>query len=151
MGQFRLLKLGEQLRKEISSMIMKREVKDPRVSEFLSINRVEVSKDLSHAKVYVSSFMDEASVKRGVEGLQNAAGFIQSSIAGKLRIYKFPKFTFVADFSMRDGYDMVQRLNELEKESQAREAGHDAGPEPTDESAAAVAPVESDAKEEQKL
>ncbi|MBQ6567553.1 MAG: 30S ribosome-binding factor RbfA [Treponema sp.] len=127
MGQYRLLKLGEQLRKEISSMIMKREVKDPRVSEFLSINRVEVSKDLAHAKVYVSSFMDEASVKRGVEGLQSAAGFIQSSIAGKLRIYKFPKFTFIADFSMRDGYDMVQRLNELEKESLAIESARTEG------------------------
>ncbi len=127
MGQYRLLKLGEQLRKEISSMIMKREVKDPRVSEFLDINRVEVSKDLAHAKVYVSSFMDEASVKRGVEGLQNAAGFIQSSIAAKLRIYKFPKFTFIADFSMKEGYDMVQRLNELEKESAAIEAGRNSG------------------------
>ena len=122
MGQYRLLKLGEQLRKEISTMIMKREIKDPRVSEFLTINRVEVSKDLAYAKVYVSSFMDDASVKRGVEGLQNAAGFIQSSIAGKLRIYKFPRFTFIADFSMKEGYDMVQRLNELEKESAAREA-----------------------------
>lgn len=127
MGQYRLLKLGEQLRKEISSMIMKREVKDPRVSEFLDINRVAVSKDLAHAKVYVSSFMDEASVKRGVEGLQNAAGFIQSSIAAKLRIYKFPKFTFIADFSMKEGYDMVQRLNELEKESAAIEAGRNSG------------------------
>ena len=123
MGQYRLLKLGEQLRKEISAMIMKREIKDPRVNEFLSINRVEVSKDLAYAKVYVSSFMDEAAVRRGVEGLQNAAGFIQSSIAGKLRIYKFPKFTFIADFSMKEGFDMVQRLNELEKESEAREAG----------------------------
>lgn len=127
MGQYRLLKLGEQLRKEISSMIMKREIKDPRVSEFLDINRVEVSKDLAHAKVYVSSFMDEASVKRGVEGLQNAAGFVQSSIAAKLRIYKFPKFTFIADFSMKEGYDMVQRLNELEKESAAIEAGRNSG------------------------
>lgn len=111
-------------------MIMKREIKDPRVSEFLDINRVEVSKDLAHAKVYVSSFMDEASVKRGVEGLQNAAGFIQSSIAGKLRIYKFPKFTFIADFSMKEGYDMVQRLNELEKESAAIEAGRNSGEQP---------------------
>ncbi len=125
MGQYRLLKLGEQLRKEISTMIMKREVKDPRVSEFLTINRVEVSKDLSHAKVYVSSFMDEASVRRGVEGLQNAAGFIQSSIAGKLRIYKFPKFTFIADFSMKEGFDMVQRLTELEHESAAIEAARE--------------------------
>ncbi len=127
MGQYRLLKLGEQLRNEIYSMIMKREIKDPRVSEFLNINRVEVSKDLSHAKVFVSSFLDDASVKRGVEGLQNAAGFIQSSIAGKLRIYKFPKFTFIADFSMKEGYDMVQRLNDLEKESAAIEAAKNLG------------------------
>ncbi len=146
MGQYRLLKLGEQLRKEISSMIMKREVKDPRVSEFLSINRVEVSKDLSYAKVYVSSFMDEASVKRGVEGLQSAAGFIQSSIAGKLRIYKFPKFTFVADFSMKEGYDMVQRLNELEKESQAIEAARAGGTEADGASGASAR--DADAEEE---
>ena len=58
--------------------------------------------------------------------MQSAAGFIQSSIACKLRIYKFPKFTFIADFSMRDGYDMVQRLNELEKESAAIEADRQA-------------------------
>ena len=58
MGQFRLLRLGEQLRKEISSMLMKHEIKDPRVNEFLSINKVEVSGDLAFAKVYVSSFLD---------------------------------------------------------------------------------------------
>ena len=65
--------------------------------------------------------MDENAVKRGVQGLQSAAGFIQSSIAKKLSIYKFPKLTFVADFSMRDGYDMVQKLNELEKNAKEKE------------------------------
>ena len=114
MGQYRLIRLGEQLREEIASMIMKHEVKDPRVNEFLSINRVEVAGDLAYAKVFVSSFMDDVSVKRGVEGLQNAAGFIQSSVARRLSIYKFPKLTFVADFSMKEGYDMVQKLNALE-------------------------------------
>lgn len=113
MGQFRLLRLGEQLRQEISTMILRHEIKDPRVNEFLSINRVEVAGDLAYAKVYVSSFMDEESVNRGVKGLQNAAGFIQSSIAKKLSIYKFPKFTFIADFSVRDGYEMVQKINSL--------------------------------------
>ena len=114
MGQYRLIRLGEQLREEIASMIMKHEIKDPRVNEFLSINRVEVAGDLAYAKVFVSSFMDDVSVKRGVEGLQNAAGFIQSSVARRLSIYKFPKLTFVADFSMKEGYDMVQKLNALE-------------------------------------
>lgn len=122
MGQYRLLRLGEQLRQEISLMLLRHEIKDPRVSEFLSIDRVEVAGDLAYAKVFVSSFMDDASVRRGVAGLQSAAGFIQCSIAKKLSIFRFPRLTFVADFSMKEGYKMVQKLNALEAESKAREA-----------------------------
>ncbi len=116
MGQYRLERLGEQLREEISSMILTHQIKDPRVNEFISVNRVEVAGDLAYAKVYVSSFMDDNSVRRAAKGLQNAAGFIQCSIAKKLSIYKFPKLTFIADFSMKEGYKMVQTLNALEKQ-----------------------------------
>lgn len=119
MGQYRLVRLGEQLKSEISNMIIRHEIKDPRVNEFLTIHRVDVAGDLAYAKVYVSSFMDENSVKRGVQGLQSAAGFIQSSIAKKLTIYKFPKLTFIVDSSIKDGYEMVQKLNALEKEEAA--------------------------------
>ena len=129
MGQFRLEKLGEQIRNEIAQMILRHEIKDPRVNEFLSINRVEVVADLSYAKVYVSSFMDDGSVKRGAAGLQSAAGFIQGVVSKKLSTYKFPKLTFVADFSIRDGYNMVQKLNQLEKESKEREAAAENGKE----------------------
>ncbi|MBQ4377692.1 MAG: 30S ribosome-binding factor RbfA [Treponema sp.] len=115
MGEFRMLKLGEQIREEISRLIMLQKVKDPRVSTFLSINRVEVARDLAYAKVYVSSFMNESQVKKGVEGLNSAAGFIQSSIAKKLSIYKFPRLTFVEDMSIKDGFDMVNKLNRLEE------------------------------------
>lgn len=119
MGEYRLLRLGEQIRGEISTMILRSEVKDPRVSPNLTINRVEVVADLAYAKVFVSTFMSESELKRGVEGLQHAAGFIQSSIAKKLTIRKFPRLTFVADTSIRDGFEMVQKLNELEKEESA--------------------------------
>ncbi len=129
MGQYRLIRLGEQIREEICTMLIRHEIKDPRVSEFLTIERVEVAGDLAYAKVFVSSFMDERSVQRGVQGLQSAAGFIQSSIAKKLSVFRFPKLTFVADFSMRDGYDMVQKLNDLEKESKEREANEENGKE----------------------
>ncbi|MDO4506217.1 MAG: 30S ribosome-binding factor RbfA, partial [Spirochaetales bacterium] len=78
--------------------------------------------DLTYAKVFVSSFMDDQSVIRGVEGLKSAAGFIQCSIARKLTIYKFPKLNFIADFSMKEGYKMVQKLNALEAESKERES-----------------------------
>ena len=112
-------RLDAQLREEISSLLLRGEIKDPRVSNFLSINRVDVSSDLSYAKVYVSTFLSDAQLEKGVDGLNNAAGFIQSSIAKKLRIRKFPKFTFVVDKGMKEGFHMVQRLTELEKESEA--------------------------------
>jgi ribosome-binding factor A len=119
MGEFRLLKLGEQIREEISQLIMRQQVKDPRVSTFLTINRVEVARDLAFAKVYVSSFLSDAQVRKGVEGLNSAAGFIQSSIAKKLTIRQFPKLTFVVDTSMKEGFEMVNKLNRLEAEEAA--------------------------------
>ena len=119
MGEYRMLKLGEQLREEISELIMKQKVKDPRVSTFLSINRVEIARDLAYATVYVSSFLNESQIKKGVEGLNSAAGFIQSSIAKKLTIRQFPKLTFVADNSIKEGFEMVSKLNRLEAEENA--------------------------------
>lgn len=122
MGQYRMQRLDSQLRDEISLLLLRGEIKDPRVSNFLSINRVDVSSDLSYAKVYVSTFLSDAQLEKGVDGLNNAAGFIQSAIAKKLRIRKFPKFTFVVDKGMKEGFHMVQRLTELEKESEAANA-----------------------------
>ncbi len=116
MGEFRLAKLGEQIRGEISNLISTQKVKDPRVSTFLTINRVEVAADLAYAKVYVSSFLPEGQIVKGVAGLNSAAGFIQSSIAKKLTIRKFPKLTFIADNSIKEGFEMVNRLNQLEAE-----------------------------------
>ena len=122
MGSFRLVRLGEQIREQISKMILSGQIKDPRVSTFLSINRVDVSGDLGYAKVYVSSFMSGKETEKGVRGLQSAAGFIQSTIGRKLTIRQFPKLTFVADSSIKEGFEMVRKLNQLEAEEAALEA-----------------------------
>lgn len=122
MGQYRIQRLNDQLRDEISQLILRGEVKDPRVNTFLSVNRVEVTSDLGYAKVYVSSFLPDGQVKKGVDGLQAAAGFIQREIAKKLRIRQFPKLQFQVDAGMKAGFDMVQKLNELEKAEKENEA-----------------------------
>ena len=130
MGQYRIQRLNDQLRDEISDLILKGEVKDPRVSNFLSINRVEVTADLGYAKVYVSSFLPDNQVEKGVNGLNAAAGFIQREIAKKLRIRQFPKLQFLVDSGMKEGFTMVQKLNQLEKESKenaAKQASEDTG------------------------
>lgn len=121
MGQYRIQRLNDQLRDEISQLILRGDVKDPRVSTFLSVNRVEVTSDLGYAKVYVSSFVPDGQLKLGVAGLNSAAGYIQGQIAKKLRIRQFPKLTFIVDEGMKEGFKMVQILNDLEKESSENE------------------------------
>ncbi|MFI3257738.1 MAG: 30S ribosome-binding factor RbfA [Spirochaetales bacterium] len=115
MGEFRLIRLGEQIRDEIAAMIMAGEIKDPRVSTFLSINHVEITRDLGYAKVYVSGFMQDGSIAKGVKGLSSAAGFIQTKLSKKLRLRQFPKLSFIVDTSIKDGMKMVTMLTELEK------------------------------------
>ena len=55
MGEYRLLRLGEQIRGEIANLILRGEIKDPRVNQSLTINRVEVVSDLAYAKVFATS------------------------------------------------------------------------------------------------
>lgn len=143
MGQYRIERLNCQLREEISNLILRGEIRDPRITgrkggnqtkndlaPFLSVNRVEVTQDLSYAKVYISSFASDGMLEKGVQGLNSAAGFIQTSIAKKLRIRKFPKLTFVIDSGMKQGFGMIRKLTELEKETKAWEEAH---PEMLDE------------------
>jgi ribosome-binding factor A len=59
--------------------------------------------------------MDEKKTVEGVEGLQSAAGFIQTILSKKLTFRKFPKLTFVFDSSMKEGFEMVKKLEELEQ------------------------------------
>ena len=115
MSEFRLTRLGEQVREEISQMILRQQIKDPRVSTFLSINRVEITSDLSYGKVYVSSFMSHKETLKGVKGLESAAGFIQTKLSKKLRLRQFPKLTFIMDSSIEEGFEMVRKLKEQEK------------------------------------
>jgi len=127
MDEIRHLKLEEQIREELSSLILGGEVKDPRVGPFLSLTRVEASRDLSHAKVYVSSFATAASGETeaasreaeakalglAVDGLNNAAGFMQSRIAKRIHSRLTPRLQFVADRGIREGFEMNERIKGL--------------------------------------
>jgi ribosome-binding factor A len=106
-------RLSAGLRDEISAMILSGAIKDSRVSTFLSVNRVEISGDLAYAKVWVSSFVTDKKLREGVKGLQSAAGFIQSTLSKKLRIRQFPRLTFIADSSIKEGFEMVKKLDGL--------------------------------------
>jgi len=113
MAEFRTERLGHQIQEMIGALVLEGRIKDPRVSSFISITRVNVSRDLSYADVYVSDIRENANLQRSADGLQSAAGFIQSHLGHTLRIRKIPHLRFHADTSIRDGFDLVQKIEEL--------------------------------------
>jgi len=89
----RIDKINESVSRELSDIL--RSVKDPRVSgAFISVTGVDVSGDLSFAKVFYSVIGDETGIARG---LDSAAGFIRGELARRLNLRATPKLTFIKD------------------------------------------------------
>ena len=112
MPQFRTERLGQMIQEKIGSLILEGKIKDVRVNEFLSITKVDVSKDLSFADVYVSDIRGKVTGKE-VDGLQSAAGFIQSQLGAVMRIRKIPKLRFHIDKSVSDSFDIIKKIESL--------------------------------------
>lgn len=98
MPNYKVGRLSEDIKREMSALI--RELKDPRVSQMLSIVRCEVSNDLSHCKVNVSALEGEAATKESIKGLQSASGFLKRELSNRLHLRKCPELHFIADGSI---------------------------------------------------
>lgn len=98
---------------EVSALLMRGDVKDPRVDTFMSITRVEVARDGSHAKLFLSTFKEGDALEQGVAGLNNAAGFIQSVVAKRIRIRLTPKLVFVPDTGIKEGFELGEKIKGL--------------------------------------
>jgi ribosome-binding factor A len=134
--EIRRRRVEEQLRDVIAALILGGQVKDPRVGPFISITRVEAARDLSFAKVFVSTFdvsrpeesalagagpaaagaaqrKDEDRLDLAVAGLANAAGFIQSQVAKRMKTRLTPKLSFVADHGIKEGFELNEKMKGL--------------------------------------
>ena len=92
------------------SDIIQFEVKNPEIG-FVTVTGVDVSGDLSIAKVYVS-FLDKKNVEARFEALNRSKGNIRSLLAKKLTIRKVPSLVFIID----DSYEKGMKIENLIKE-----------------------------------
>lgn len=112
MPQFRTERLGQTIQEKIGSLILEGKIKDNRVNTFLSVTKVKVSKDISFADVYISDIRGKINEKE-IEGLQSAAGFIQSQLGAVMHIRKIPKLRFHIDKSVSDSFDLIKKIESL--------------------------------------
>ena len=113
MSELRTERLGCLIQEILGALIVEGKIKDSRVTPFVSVTRVTVSGDISYADVYISNVNEKANIARNVEGLQSAAGFINSCLNKALRIRKIPRLRFHPDTGIRDGFDLVRKIEQL--------------------------------------
>ena len=93
------------------------ELKNPKVG-FVTVNEVEVYDDLSGAKVYVS-FLDTKYTHQKLTELKKSEGFVRSSLAKKMDIYKVPRIIFCYDESAENAARIEAALAKESKDLEA--------------------------------
>jgi ribosome-binding factor A len=106
----RAARVADQIQRDLSGLI-RQEVKDPRIG-LVTITAVEVSRDLSHAKVYVSSLAGAEASGESVQALQHASGFLRSQLAQMLKIRSIPQLHFVYDASVERGARLSKLIDQ---------------------------------------
>ncbi len=106
------IRINGEVKKELSILIS-REIKDPRISPMTSVTDVEVAPDLKTAKVYVSVMGDEQARKDTLQGLKYAAAFMRSQLARNLNLRNTPELIFIMDNSIEYGVNISKLIDEV--------------------------------------
>lgn len=105
------------LLKETIAVALMSQVKDPRVG-FVTVTAVEVSRDVSVARVKISVLGDEDEKARALEGVKSASGFLRSLVARELKLRSVPELRFELD----TGLEHAARVNEIFAELKRKDA-----------------------------
>ncbi|MCG9712003.1 30S ribosome-binding factor RbfA [Shewanella insulae] len=122
----RTRRIAQQLQQELAQ-VLQRDIKDPRIG-MVTVNDVDVSRDLNYAKVYVTFFEeDKAVVEEKLAALEAAAGYVRSLVAGRMKLRVMPEIRFVYDASLIEGMRMSNLVSQVitKDEAKAREHGRD--------------------------
>ncbi len=111
MAGYKVQRLGEDITRELADIF--RGLKDPRIDPLITIVKVDLSNDLSHCKVYVSSMSGIEKAKESVKGLTSAAGYIRREIGLRIEMRRSPQFHFLADDSIEHSADIAKKLSDL--------------------------------------
>ena len=115
----RSLRVNDQIQRDVAELI--RDLKDPRISNMITITNVEVTPDYAHAKVFFSLLVGDPVACE--EGLNEAAGFIRNGLFKRLQIHTVPTLHFHFDRTT----ERAAELNAVINQAVANKAKDDEG------------------------
>ena len=107
-------KVAHLMRREVAD-ILERRLRDPRVTARVSVTDVEITHDLSFAKIFVMVSGEPAERDMTLQGLQRAAGFVRHELGDRLGLREVPEIRFVYDDSLERGARVDDLLRKIEK------------------------------------
>ncbi len=121
----RMDKLNQQFKREISTMFLMGEIRDPRVT-FVTITFADLSRDLSYAHIGYSVLSDDPQTLRAAqEGLNSASGRVRKLVGERIGVRHIPEIKFVYDDSISQAVRMTRTLDEIKNERDGRGTGKD--------------------------
>lgn len=112
---------AEELRRGLDAII-RNEIKDPRIPEMFTILKVDLTRDLKYAKVYISVMLQEEAEKKAMlKALKGASGFIRRELGKKVIIRSMPELTFVLDDSIEYSVHINQLLEKIASDNEESE------------------------------
>ena len=105
-------RVAQRIRREIADILESR-LRDPRFAGLVNVTDVEVTNDLSLARVYVSVLAPAPERERALSALAHAAGFVRTALAPRLGLREVPEIRFVHDESIERGARVEELLKKL--------------------------------------
>ena len=105
-------RMGEVLQRELA-VILQQEVKDPRL-DMITVSDVDVSSDLSYAKVYVTIFnaKGEDRIAENIKVLNKMSGFLRSLLGKRIKARTVPQLKFIYDNTIIEGNRLAKIIDE---------------------------------------
>ncbi|MBO5073592.1 MAG: 30S ribosome-binding factor RbfA [Eubacterium sp.] len=105
------------------SMIIREDLKDPRIHPMTSVMAVEVTPDLKFAKIFVSVMGDDEAKEKTMQGLKKSASFARHQLAERMNLRYTPELTFILDNSIEYGVTMSKKIDEVIRSDHHPEEG----------------------------
>ncbi len=116
----RIERVNSLIRQEISELLQ-RQVKDPRLGNFVAVTDVSTSPDLRRAKIFVSRIGSEEEKQETLSVLAAASGFFRNELAKRLKLRHIPELSFQWDDSIERGDYLGQLIDEVSRDSSAEQ------------------------------
>jgi len=111
----RIKKVNELMRREISTIIQQ-EFQDPKLM-FVTIVRVDVSRDLRHAAVYYSFLGEDKKLKEIVQTFERLSRYIRKLVGQRIRLRYTPELRFIFDKSIEYGARIEKAFEDIHEQT----------------------------------